>query len=913
MKIALFTGLLAAACTLYGSFEVKEGTLTVKTKDLMIETRDGMIQTLRTADGENFCKETTEAFPDAPFRRSLFPEGPEGKLIKKNAKEARWLYVLENKAELFYDFKIDGNDILVRVGVKNLDMKKNNNHLDIHVIFMNPEAVITGIGSKTKRNDPDRNESLYWTGSAFHFPRVLIAEGKKNVIMFHNESSYPFHNILFFHTPGSDHVVLRGMMADTFKLAGMDQLHKNGYTSPYWRISRHVNWLEAARAWQKGFEKRTGAKPLWKNASKLIRNIHAIYTGTPNIAWKENPDDFYKQMAKEYDPASVILFHWNANSIVTLGDHRYTGNQYPSLQAIEHMKKYGFNWIAFHGYSLVCNEDDIPNRHKPYIKAKRMPPNYKFTPDYEGKPEDFYKKMAPYLSRRSKPLAMLNPAAKYVEDYLVRNIVNYAKYHKIPGFYLDITGHLSMAVKPDKRVFEGKTYIDGDVNVFRRLRKIYPDLLAMTEYCGEWIIPYIFYAWEGDLVLRHKDVRVNHPLRGALYGTYFWTRENTALVPDPVKNAYYATLPEITRDYGSKQLSWAMDSTWMNERAKLFTQEKLFNALPPDKWDDDAIAYYRSAKNGFFQFRKMPFGYAYVDAKKNIILGICKNRSKGLPNRTISGWCAYDDKGCAIGMNPAHEYQFHSKKENFPFNVYKVSDGTYFRFIRNHKDLDWTLFQLGSDKQKTADFKVEFKQTPAKVYLNGKEQKITGKEWTVSAAALPANVMIVKKEPAYNNASILCKSWAWVRNGFTGANGLHELHGYGGYAQNFMCYAGPFEFDKQKKDCLHIGSGRYRAWCEKAITIPAGKTTLDFSIALDSVKKNKKVNYNSVLMIYANGKEIFNSKIPNSKKWQEFKADISGFAGQNVIFHFEFGYETPEQVNASVTNHYIHIGNLRIQ
>jgi hypothetical protein len=73
------------------------------------------------------------------------------------------------------------------------------------------------------------------------------------------------------------------------------------------------------------------------------------------------------------------------------------------------------------------------------------------------------------------------------------------------------------------------------------------------------------------------------------------------------------------------------------------------------------------------------------------------------------------------------------------------------------------------------------------------------------------------------------------------------------------------------------------------------------------------VNYNSVLIIYANGKEIFNSKIPNSKKWQEFKADISGFAGQKVIFHFEFGYETPEQVHASVTNHYIHIGNLKVK
>ena len=73
IKFTLFAGLLTAACALYGSFEVKEGTLTVKSKDMTLETRDGMIQSLRMANGEQFCKESS-AFPDAPFRRSLPPD-----------------------------------------------------------------------------------------------------------------------------------------------------------------------------------------------------------------------------------------------------------------------------------------------------------------------------------------------------------------------------------------------------------------------------------------------------------------------------------------------------------------------------------------------------------------------------------------------------------------------------------------------------------------------------------------------------------------------------------------------------------------------------------------------------------------------------------------------------------------------
>ena len=909
MKRILSTAILLAYAGIVSAenFTVKDGVLTVRTKTLSFQTAKGRILSLKTAQGDKFNGNVME-LPDVPSRRSVEADKDYVCTTEKlSANEIRMSYFnAKRKIKLFYDFKIEGNDVLFRNGIENYDLARNMDHLDFHITQMKPKAVITGIGSRTLRNDPKRNEHLYWSGAGYHFPRVLIAEGNKGVIMFYNESPQPYHNVMFYHTPESDHIVLRGGDGTLLKRTGKLLLTgKVNYTTSYWRMSVHPNWLEAARAWQKGFEKRTGAKPLWNNSSRFARNIHAVYTGAPHLGWKENPDEYYKAVAKEYDPSSIILLYWNAPSILTFGDHRYKRDPRPPEHVIEALRRHGFQWMAFHGYTLLCNEDAIELRHKSYFKPKDFPKNYKFTPDYQGKPEDFYKNMAPYLSRRSKPLAMVNPAAKYVEDYLVHNISNYAAYHKAAGFYMDITGGVSYALKPGKMVFDGKTYTEGDVNVFRRLQQKNPDLLMMSEYAGEWLIPYTFYTWEAPNPLKNKNVRVNHPLRGALYGTYMWSRESIKN-GNIVKNAYYATLPEITNEFGSKQLEILGSSDWHNERAKLFCREKLFNALP-DKWDDDALAYYRSEKNGFFQFRKMPFGYAYLDAKKNTLLGIYEKQTKGLPGHIISTWCAYDNKGCAIGLDPEKMYLFHRKKETLPFRISNIPAGCYIDMVRQQKE--WTTFSIHSKSAKSADIRIDFVQKPYKVYVNGKEIANAGTRLNTTIP-VPANILILTKQSAVFPLTEYIRNKNWV-SGFNGVNGLHSPHGYRGYANNMHRIIRRIKIDGEFKNCICIGSGKYSAYMEKRFKVPADKKALTFTAELGRTQQHKKIPVDSVLTISANGREIYSGTIPNEPKvWKKYSVNVAEFAGQDILLNFTFRYGKPEQESANVGNHEIHITDL---
>ena len=619
-----------------------------------------------------------------------------------------------------------------------------------------------------------------------------------------------------------------------------------------------------------------------------INKRHDIYydevNGTLAAAY------YFKDLAAEFNPENVILFYWNANSILTLGDHRYCLDPYPHPEAVKGLKKNGFQWIGFHGYSLLCNEAYIPQRHAGLFKNK-VPAGYQFKPDYQGNTDHFFKDMAPYRSIRGKSLSMLNPAAKTVADYLVRNVVNYAKYHDIPGFYLDCVGAVSYSLKPGKKVFEGKTYTEGDAVVLRRIRQTYPDLLLMPEYCGEWVIPYIFYTWENPHNFA-PNLRINHPLRGALYGTYFWSRE-TMEVDDPVANAYYATLPEIVK--GSPKLEGALTAPWHIERAKLFIREKLFNALP-DVWDPEALAYYRSEKNGFFQFRKMPFGYAYVNENKKPLLGIYENVAKGIPGFMIPYWCAYDAQGRAIGLNPERSYRFIKKADPVPFTVTALTDGAYLEHVRHNRN--WTSCRINSKTLKNADLTFHFDKMPVTLLINGKEKNLTGKQMKLSVA-LPASIVAVYKAPGKQSFAHN-QDWAV---GYDSPNGLRTSHGFRGYACNFMLTVGQIEFAKEKKNGVKIGPGSYGAYAEKLIRIPTGAKTLKFSYAMKNSLKKKNMR----LTVSVNDKILSDFIVKNGTQWQEKQVDISAYAGTQALFSFVFWYDDGKP--ASHSNNYLYIGN----
>lgn len=891
--------LLAGMFTLSaaGKFSLKNGICTVESPRIKLEIQYGLVLKM-TVDGEVFTRSDNALLPDVPFRRSLVPEDDPYEMKKTGADSIRLSYKIGEKGKLFYDYKVEGDDILFRMGTENINIKRSKENLDIHFANLAPVAVITGVGNRTLRNDPPAHGfALYWAGSSFHFPRVIIAEGKKSVAMFSAESSQPYQNMMFFHDPKTDHVIMRAGDYNYYdKLGKLETFKDNKITTDYFRLSAHKDWLAAAKYWQKNFEKRTGAKPLWKNDSKYARKIHAVFTGIPNLRWQEDPDAYFKTLASQFNPENVIIFYWNANSILTLGDHRYCIDPYPHPKAVAGLKKHGFQWIGFHGYSLLCNEKYIPQRHAGLFKNK-VPKGYKFEPDYQGKTENFFKDMNPYRSIRGKTLSMLNPAAKPVADYLVRNVVNYAKYHDIPGFYLDCVGAVSYALNPGRKVFDGKTYTEGDVEVFRRIRKANPDLLLMPEYCGEWMIPYIFYTWENPYNFT-KSLKINHPLRGALYGTYFWSRE-TAHDDNPIVSAYYATLPEIA--WGSQKLESNLVDPWYNERAKLFIREKLFNALP-DKWDSAAFAYYRSEKNGFFQFRKMPFGYAFVDSKGKVELGIYENVSKGIPGFAIPNWCAYDDKGAAIGLNPKASYRFIKKADPVPFTVTKMSDGTYFEFIRHNKS--WTTTRIqGKKGMKDVQLSVRFDKKPLYVLVNGEVKTLSGNKLNTSAA-LPASLIAIYKEPGKHH---FAHKTGWGL-GHSGKNGLYAPHGFRGFSWNFMLSTGQYQFARERKHGVKLGPGSYSAYADKLIRVPAGKKVLKFSYALkNNLKKFKPMR----LTISANGKELFSQIIRNNPKWQEGQVDISAYAGKLTMFTFVFLYDDGNP--ASHCNNYLTIGEPRFE
>ena len=171
------------------------------------------------------------------------------------------------------------------------------------------------------------------------------------------------------------------------------------------------------------------------------------------------------------------------------------------------------------------------------------------------------------------------------------------------------------------------THQAGEVFVNTALRNTYPNLGLMSEKQSEWVVPNIFYTWEGfyhfsfPTVYTSGATKLNHPLRTALWGSYNWTKDAPA--EDYCFSALMGSLPQLV-----------LGNDWSHARAKFFTDNGLYNDIPasPATWDANNIfAYYRGNNGAHYQYQNLYsngqlYGEGYVNVSSGAIaLGRFKN------------------------------------------------------------------------------------------------------------------------------------------------------------------------------------------------------------------------------------------------------------------------------------------------
>jgi len=183
------------------------------------------------------------------------------------------------------------------------------------------------------------------------------------------------------------------------------------------------------------------------------------------------------------------------------------------------------------------------------------------------------------------------------------------------GAYLDTLGNDAGSWFPaDQQVINGDSFVLGEMKVIAQIRDSYPELALMSEYSAPWLLPYIFLTYEGTATFlrqnQHAQTRLNHPLKVALVGSYRWAKEDNTQAIDDNISALLGTLPQVSL-VGDWEVSTER-ALWSQARAKLFTEQELFNDIPP-VWQDGVLAYYRSKSGHWFAYRKIGSTYGYVE------------------------------------------------------------------------------------------------------------------------------------------------------------------------------------------------------------------------------------------------------------------------------------------------------------
>ena len=292
----------------------------------------------------------------------------------------------------------------------------------------------------------------------------------------------------------------------------------------------------------------------------------------------------------------------------------------------------------------------------------------------------------------------------------------------------------------------------------------------------------------------------------------------------------------------------------------------------------------------------MPFGYAYTDSKKNVLLGIYQNVRTGLPGYQIPGWFAYDNRGRAIGLDPAKMYRFVKKQKTTPrFNLEQLPENSV--ITRSRSQLNWSEVQIDSKNAKECTGLIRFREKPLYVFLNGKNAKINGSELKFQAS-YPVSLIAVYKDDSLpvDRKAMQTKNWTY---GYENVNGLPASVGYRSYYFNMGGGMSRFRFAGAQKHTLSLGCGLHGQYASRLAKIPAGTKSLRFSLALKNSLKNVPMEFS----VQLNGVDVFRKTMENTEKWEDCKADISAYAGQTALLTFQFRYADPAQrVDRNVNN-----------
>ena len=512
---------------------------------------------------------------------------------------------------LTYDITVD-DDSAVLVQVTGVEANSNRipYTIDIPIMNFNKTAVITGAARYARNDSAHTWQSSSWAGGIYA-PSMAVAEGTNAILSAWSEDqrnlSDEYSKII--HTTGYDHLVLH---------TGQDQMQANVnpliIKSSTWRINTYRNWLEAARTWRVRFAARTPAvKPLWQNACTWVRKIHCVHTDR----YFDNQAK-YASLSQLVPVANMLYFLWNGDRLVLLGDQTLLGSEWmatPSPLEITYIKQYGWRMILYHPWDLIYNPTGAAARLT-YLMAKGwLPSGYSFTPDYDGRPPDWYTYWSDVTGAYYSQLYVIHPAAAKFRAYLKRNYSDYCALYQADGAYLDILGSdESNKFASDKQVIEGKSYRLGEESSIAEVLQAYPNLPIMSEILNTGLIPYAWFTWEGYSTWKVQNATINHPLRTALIGSYLWTKEQDTQDQqeiDSASSALMGALPTLSQ-VGDYQCSDSR-ALWSQSRSQLFCQYELYNDLPAN-WDPAALAYYRSNTGNYFKFKDLGNGsYSYIE------------------------------------------------------------------------------------------------------------------------------------------------------------------------------------------------------------------------------------------------------------------------------------------------------------